>query len=422
MKLGVLCLMFVVAGSVRGVLSPAGENVCMYDEKYIDVIQVREMVPMNVYRVEWCWRIPPRCTVETQTMRPTLVSKKIPRVRIVPKCCVGYEEVAGEGKCVPTCSEPCLNGTCIAPDTCSCESGFHGNRCEKPCLPGTWGRGCVEKCHCYNEAACDGIHGHCECRPGWKGFRCEFPCEPGRYGPNCEERCNCYGELLCNHVSGECGSITESTTDSSAAATEETIFETETTETGDNSTESADISGPDFTGTSEADAAPKNTTHIEEIIIEMDHTTIIIDELVTNGPDIVHIYAEKVNEEEYETFLHPKTTTTTEDPVNNGTVQIEDPNAIEGSKTVDVEENEVESAKDFSFGVKKQEMNWTTLLENVSIISGVFILLFCDHHGDRHVRTLQEIEENGIRLPGGQQRTGGDHAQVLRRDSHSSVR
>lgn len=181
---------------------------------------------------------------------------------------------------------------------------------------------------------------------------------------NCEERCNCYGELLCNHVSGECEPITESTTDNSSASTEEAIFELETTdwptETGDNSSESnAEISEIDNNNLGEVSSTPKNTTHIEEIIIELDSTTIIIDEVVTAGPDIVHVYAEKVNEEDYQLLFHPEGVTT-ENSIKNETV----------------EENEIEGSKDFSSDVKKIKFNLTILLENISIISGVFVLIF----------------------------------------------
>ena len=53
--------------------------------------------------------------------------------RVVLECCRGYarSEEEGGSTCLPVCTDMCLHGTCVGPDTCHCEQGFGGKDCSK---------------------------------------------------------------------------------------------------------------------------------------------------------------------------------------------------------------------------------------------------------------------------------------------------
>lgn len=73
------------------------------------------------------------------------------------------------------------------------------------CEPGTYGAGCKEKCRCANGASCDHIGGGCTCDEGWQGKHCDKPCPQGFFGMDCRGVCNCGNNgAECNHVTGEC--------------------------------------------------------------------------------------------------------------------------------------------------------------------------------------------------------------------------
>ena len=66
-----------------------------------------------------------------------------------------------------------------------CEPGFTGFYCTDPCIEGTFGRRCMGKCTCKNNAQCHHVTGECRCPGGWMGPDCTQPCPPGTFGPNC---------------------------------------------------------------------------------------------------------------------------------------------------------------------------------------------------------------------------------------------
>ena len=55
----------------------------------------------------------------------------VPKWRLVDDCCEGYERSLNGTHCVPTCTQECHHGVCVAPDKCECDSGFGGNDCLK---------------------------------------------------------------------------------------------------------------------------------------------------------------------------------------------------------------------------------------------------------------------------------------------------
>uniref|UniRef100_A0A8C1CNQ5 NEL-like protein 2 n=1 Tax=Cyprinus carpio carpio TaxID=630221 RepID=A0A8C1CNQ5_CYPCA len=115
-------------------------------------------------------------------------------------CKPGY---VGNGTvCRALCEGQCLNGgSCVSPDTCICQQGFTGKRCETD----------IDECsdgfvECDSRATCVNLPGwyHCECRDGYhdngmfsaNGESCEDidECEMGRH--------SCANDTVCFNVDG----------------------------------------------------------------------------------------------------------------------------------------------------------------------------------------------------------------------------
>ncbi|XP_058120992.1 fibrillin-2-like [Anopheles ziemanni] len=143
-----------------------------------------------------------------------------------PRCQEGYEERdsedAGNVTCVPICSEPCRNGTCVAPDRCECLAGFSTENSTSPfvCQPVCSG-GCVHgDCVAPGKCICHAQYGKigdeciplcekcslgqcvapnvCECDRGYRLI--EGDCEP-----ICETECKnavCTGPNACTCLPG----------------------------------------------------------------------------------------------------------------------------------------------------------------------------------------------------------------------------
>lgn len=69
--------------------------------------------------------------VETRT-RVVRAVQYVNKARIIEDCCDHYERVVTDNgeRCVPSC-HACIHGTCVAPLTCTCDSGYHGEHCDK---------------------------------------------------------------------------------------------------------------------------------------------------------------------------------------------------------------------------------------------------------------------------------------------------
>ncbi|CAL4116438.1 unnamed protein product, partial [Meganyctiphanes norvegica] len=109
-------------------------------------------------------------------------------------CDIGYE---GDHCQKPICDTPCsIYGHCTAPNTCSCEHGYEGNLCEQPiCDP-----------DCGNYGTCVFPYS-CSCRPGYYGDHCQYViCDPpcaNNGNCTCPNRCTCepgYEGNYCQHA------------------------------------------------------------------------------------------------------------------------------------------------------------------------------------------------------------------------------
>ncbi|XP_002052176.2 multiple epidermal growth factor-like domains protein 11 [Drosophila virilis] len=115
-----------------------------------------------------------------------VVGKKKPQV--VKACCNGYRYVRDDKKnisCKPICNEPCSNGSCVSPNTCSCNQGYENllhmpskgcvPRCSNKCLNGQ----CIapETCSCDAGYQLDKSSGRCApiCSTGCPNGFCESP-------------------------------------------------------------------------------------------------------------------------------------------------------------------------------------------------------------------------------------------------------
>jgi hypothetical protein len=79
-----------------------------------------------------------------------------------------------------------LNGTCVAPSTCNCKSGFYGSACQN------WNCSSVamnSTSVCSGNGRCTSPN-VCSCTSDYSGSKCDLViknCVPGFYGSTCEQ-------------------------------------------------------------------------------------------------------------------------------------------------------------------------------------------------------------------------------------------
>ncbi|CAB3257701.1 unnamed protein product [Arctia plantaginis] len=123
------------------------------------------------------------------------------------ECISGYIK-SGNGTCEPKCSNGCINGFCISPETCQCNPGFHlepinidGSKiCKPDCDPGYKHKGgtCHPQCHhsCGNGTCI--LPNVCECFRGYKIDITQFSSQATSNGFLCIPSCKgvCAGECV----------------------------------------------------------------------------------------------------------------------------------------------------------------------------------------------------------------------------------
>jgi len=182
----------------------SGEHTCPHTSLEHKQINVTYLQSARIKVWKFCLKhITLRCAEYETVMEKKWKLENISRVVVRKKCCPGYEQL--DGGCVPTCEQPCLNGECVQPEVCRCNSGYSGKQCEvNGCPDGRWGDDCAEDCLCQHGGFCNPVHGGCSCTPGYHGLRCQDKCMDGYFGAGCKQTCNCTTGTLCNHVLGDC--------------------------------------------------------------------------------------------------------------------------------------------------------------------------------------------------------------------------
>ncbi|XP_078393854.1 multiple epidermal growth factor-like domains protein 11, partial [Cetorhinus maximus] len=185
-------------------LNPSDPNVCSRWESYSVTKQESYLMPHHEPYQEPCH--PSRdhitCTRHKITYRVAYRVGVETEHRKRAHCCQGYYE--SRGICVPRCTQECVHGRCVGPDTCQCEPGWRGLDCSSGCSDLNWGYNCSRQCACGNGGQCHPLTGHCSCAAGFTGSACEDPCPPGTFGQSCLQHCRCQNRARCDHVSGEC--------------------------------------------------------------------------------------------------------------------------------------------------------------------------------------------------------------------------
>ncbi|XP_016661742.1 protein draper isoform X2 [Acyrthosiphon pisum] len=146
------------------------------------------------------------CYIVNETAVPIQTETSENNLILTNTCCNGYEKTPNEAKCRPVCKDPCVWGTCISPNVCSCDEYYDGPTCRIRigCPLGKFGFDCTQTCQCQNNATCNYLNGNCSCQQGYWGKYCEDPCPPGYYGHKCQNVCKCQTGAKCDPVNGAC--------------------------------------------------------------------------------------------------------------------------------------------------------------------------------------------------------------------------
>lgn len=107
-----------------------GPNVCKRQEEYTVSVVTTESQAYQERANTWCWSVPPRCSQYKIKFRTVNKTQILPKSRIVKECCKGYGLNLKGDQCIAVCTNKCINGVCVAPDTCQCEPGYGGPSCD----------------------------------------------------------------------------------------------------------------------------------------------------------------------------------------------------------------------------------------------------------------------------------------------------
>ncbi|MEQ2274846.1 Multiple epidermal growth factor-like domains protein 11 [Xenotaenia resolanae] len=121
-----LCLGFI---STVWTLNPDDPNVCSHWESYAVTVQESYAHPFDQVYYTRCTDILNwfKCTKHRISYKTAYRRGVRTMYRRRSQCCPGFYETAD--LCVPLCTEECVHGRCISPDTCQCEPGWGGLDC-----------------------------------------------------------------------------------------------------------------------------------------------------------------------------------------------------------------------------------------------------------------------------------------------------
>ncbi|KAK5902181.1 hypothetical protein CesoFtcFv8_007465 [Champsocephalus esox] len=123
--------LLLVLGSTYNVwsLNPDDPNVCSHWESYAVTVQESYAHPFDQIYYTRCTDILNwfKCTRHRISYKTAYRRGVRTMYRRRSQCCPGYFE-SGD-LCVPLCTEECVHGRCVSPDTCQCEPGWGGLDC-----------------------------------------------------------------------------------------------------------------------------------------------------------------------------------------------------------------------------------------------------------------------------------------------------
>ncbi|XP_030879953.1 multiple epidermal growth factor-like domains protein 11 [Leptonychotes weddellii] len=185
-------------------LNPEDPNVCSHWESYAVTVQESYAHPFDQIYYTRCTDILNwfKCTRHRISYKTAYRRGLRTMYRRRSQCCPGYYE--NGDFCIPLCTEECVHGRCVSPDTCHCEPGWGGPDCSSGCDGDHWGPHCSNRCQCQNGALCNPITGACVCAAGFRGWRCEELCAPGTHGKGCQLPCQCRHGASCDPRTGQC--------------------------------------------------------------------------------------------------------------------------------------------------------------------------------------------------------------------------
>ncbi|KAI1235257.1 Multiple epidermal growth factor-like domains protein 11, partial [Lamprotornis superbus] len=110
-------------------LNPDDPNVCSHWESYAVTVQESYAHPFDQIYYTRCTDILNwfKCTRHRISYKTAYRRGLRTMYRRRSQCCPGYYE-SGD-YCIPLCTEECVHGRCVSPDTCHCEPGWGGTDC-----------------------------------------------------------------------------------------------------------------------------------------------------------------------------------------------------------------------------------------------------------------------------------------------------
>ncbi|XP_025199929.1 protein draper-like isoform X2 [Melanaphis sacchari] len=184
-----------------------GPNICMFIKNYVSKQLVTKYEIRSSKIPYFCFKnLKFVCYFVTETAIPIQTETLENNFEIINTCCKDYEKTQNGTRCRPVCRDPCVWGTCISPNVCSCDKYYDGPSCRIRigCPLGKYGFDCTQTCQCQNNATCNYTNGNCSCQQGYWGKYCENLCPSGYYGHKCQNVCKCQDNAKCDPVNGVC--------------------------------------------------------------------------------------------------------------------------------------------------------------------------------------------------------------------------
>eukprot|EP00116_Pleurobrachia_bachei_P001585 sb/3461847/ len=117
------------------VINKRDDNICVQEVRRSEEYEDIEVRSLKTLVIERCAGENPGETYPCRRVKRSEVQVPVTKTRevveMVENCCAGWEKDS-DGKCaIPVCEGGCGSGECVAPATCSCDSGYEGTKCQR---------------------------------------------------------------------------------------------------------------------------------------------------------------------------------------------------------------------------------------------------------------------------------------------------